>query len=262
MIEVLKNKNQTTRFQILVEIADSGTVIQQRDIAKKLGITPQAVSDYIAQLIREKMLISEGHSSYRITNEGVNWIIRMLRELSGYTDFIQMAVTNISICTAIAESDLQKDQKVGLKMKGGLLYATQNSSRQATGVAVSSAAAGEDIGITNIEGIVPLRIGRVTILRIPGIQNGGSGKSDLARLKSLARKNRFTVSLGLEAFVVLKKAGVEFCRYGATEAAVEAAKSGLSPLAVCAENETAGLISRLDKERIAYEIIDAIIPRR
>ena len=51
MIEVLKNKNQTTKFQILVEIADKGPDIQQREIAREMEITPQAVSDYIAQLI-------------------------------------------------------------------------------------------------------------------------------------------------------------------------------------------------------------------
>ena len=36
MIEVLRNKNQTTRFQILGEIADKGPDIQQREIAKEL----------------------------------------------------------------------------------------------------------------------------------------------------------------------------------------------------------------------------------
>ena len=76
MIEVLRNKNLTTRFQILVEIADSGPNVQQRDIARKLDITPQAVSDYIAQLIKEGMLVSEDRARYKITNEGVNWIIK------------------------------------------------------------------------------------------------------------------------------------------------------------------------------------------
>jgi len=37
MIEVLRNKNMTTKFQILVEIADSGPDIQQREIARKLS---------------------------------------------------------------------------------------------------------------------------------------------------------------------------------------------------------------------------------
>lgn len=256
MIEILRNKNETTRFQILVEIANSGPNVQQRDIAKKLDITPQAVSDYIAQLIKEKVLVSEGHSSYRITNEGVNWIIKMLRELSNYMTYIQRAVTNISICTAVAESNLEQSQKVGLKMKDGLLFATSNSSQQATAITVSSAREGEDVGITNIEGIVPLQIGKVDILRIPGIQKGGSNKVDLTRLKDYVKKSSFTVSLGLESIVVLRKIGAEFSRYGAVEAAIEAAKGGIGPLVVCVENETSNLIARLEKEKIAYEIVD------
>jgi putative transcriptional regulator len=42
MVEILQNKNSATRFQILVEIAASGPNIQQKDIATKLGVTPQA----------------------------------------------------------------------------------------------------------------------------------------------------------------------------------------------------------------------------
>ena len=258
MIEVLKNKNVTTKFQTLVEIANSGPSVQQRDIAKKLDITPQAISDYIAQLIKEKMLVSEGRSSYRVTNEGVkNWIIQMLKELNDYTDYIQRAITNISICTAIAENDLERNQRVSLKMKEGLLFATSNSSHEATGITVSSARAGEDIGITDIEGIVPMQLGKVTILKIPGIQKGGSNNVNYAGLKKYLKKRSFTVSLGLESFVALRKTGADFCHYGAAEAAIEAAKSGLGPLVVCVENETSGLIARLEKEKIAYEIADA-----
>jgi putative transcriptional regulator len=260
MIEVLKNKNVTTKFQVLVEIANSGPNVQQRDIAKSLEITPQAISDYVSQLIKDERLVSEGRSSYRVTNEGVNWMIKMLRELSGYTDYIQRAVTDISVCTAIAEDNLDRGQKVGLKMSDGLLVATTQPSRQASGVTASSARAGEDVGVTTIEGIVPLQIGRVTILRVPGVQRGGSNKVDMARLQSYLKKSLFTASLGLEAFVVLRKTGADFCRYGAADAAIEAARSGIDPLVVSVENETSGLIARLEKEKIGYEIVDTTIP--
>jgi putative transcriptional regulator len=257
MIEVLRNKNLTTRFQILVEIASSGPNIQQRDIANKLDITPQAVSDYIAQLIKERMLTSEARSSYRVTNEGVNWIIKKLRELSDYNTFIQRAVTNISICTALAENDLEKNQKVGLKMEDGLLLASSNKEHEATGITISSAKSGEDVGITGIEGIVPLEIGRVTILRVPSIQRGGSSRVNYQVLREHLDKSDLVTSVGLESFAALRKAGAEFGYYGAVEVAIEAAKSGLRPLVVCVDNETSDLIARLEKERLAYELFDA-----
>ena len=256
MIEILRNKNLTTRFQILVEIADSGPNVQQRDIAKKLDITPQAVSDYVAQLIKEGMLISEGRSIYRVTNEGVNWIIKALKELSSYSTFIEKAITNISVCTAIAECDLRKGQKVGLGMKVGLLFATDRLSEGATGIAVTNANKDEDVGITNIEGIVALQIGRVTILRMPGIQKGGSRKVDLNRLQREVKGRPFIGALGIESCVALRKVDTRFYVYGSTEAAIEAAKSGLNPLVVCVENETSALIARLEEEKLSYELFD------
>jgi len=258
MIEVLRNKNLTTRFQILVEIASAGPTIQQREIAKNLNITPQAVSDYISQLTRERMLVSEGRSQYRVTSEGVNWIIKTLRELSDYNTFIQRAVTNISICAAIAEDDLKKNQRVGLKMKDGLLFASAGKESQATGTTTSSAKAGEDVGITGIEGIVPLEIGKVTILRVPSIQRGGSKIVNYKILQEHLAKSDLVTSLGLESLVALRKTQAEFYYYyGAAEAAIEAAKSGLQPMVVCVDNETSNLIARLEKERIAYELFDA-----
>lgn len=256
MIEVLRNKNLTTRFQILVEIANGGPAIQQREVAKNLNITPQAVSDYIAQLTKEGLLLAEGRSRYRITSEGVNWIIKILRELGDYNAFIQRAITNFSTCAAIAEDDLKKGQQVGLKMKDGLLFASA-SSQQASGTAVSAAKAGEDVGITGIEGIVPLEVGRVTILRVPGIQRGGSKKVNYSILKQLLAKSDIVTSLGLEALAALRQVKAGFQHYGAVAAAIEAAKSGLSPLVVCVDSEAAELIAQLEQERIAYQLFDA-----
>lgn len=257
MIEVLRNKNLTTRFQILVEIANGGPSIQQREIAQNLNITPQAVSDYIAQLTREGLLVAEGRARYRVTNQGVNWIIKTLRELGDYNTFIQRAITNLSICAAIAEDDLKKGQKVGLKMKDGLLFASASQKQEASGTTISAAKAGEDVGISGIEGIVPLEVGRVTILRVPGIQRGGSSKVNYDILKERLAKSDLVTALGLESLAALRKTGAGFQHYGAVAAAIEAAKSGLKPLVVCVDSEAADLIARLEKERIAYQLFDA-----
>jgi len=257
MIEVLRNKNLTTRFQILVEIANAGPTIQQREIARNLDITPQAVSDYISQLVKEGLLVAEGRARYRVTNEGVNWIIKTLRELGDYNTFIQRAITNLSTCAAIAADDLKKGQKVGLKMKDGLLLATRGKESKASGTVIAGAKAGEDVGISGIEGIVPLEVGRVTILRVPGIQRGGSSKVNYGILKERLAKSDLVTSLGLESLAALRKTKAGFQHYGAVAAAIEAAKSGLKPLVVCVDSETADLIARLEKERIAYQLFDA-----
>ncbi|MGD9116881.1 MAG: winged helix-turn-helix transcriptional regulator [Dehalococcoidia bacterium] len=257
MIEVLRNKNLTTKFQILVEIADRGPDIQQREIAAKLEITPQAVSDYIARLVRDNMLVAQGRSSYKVTNEGVNWVIKALRELSGYSLFIQRALNNISVCAAIAGDDLEKNQAVSIKMKDGLLLALADGDGGATGVATSSARAGEDVGISNIKGIVPLDVGMVTIVKVPSVERGGSRKVNYKLVEKQVAASSPVTSLGLESGVVLRRLGAEFYQYGAAGVAIESARSGLNPLVVCAENETPELITRLEKEKIRYQLIDA-----
>jgi predicted transcriptional regulator len=62
--------------------------------------------------------------------------------------------------------------------------------------------------------------------------------------------------MGLESYAALNKTGVEFFQFGAVEAAIEAAKCGLSPLVVCVENEASRLITRLEQERIHYELCE------
>ena len=44
--------------------------------------------------------------------------------------------------------------------------------------------------------------------------------------------------------------------YGVTEAAIEAARSGLSPLIVSVDNEVSDLIRKIDEQGINYEIIE------
>jgi putative transcriptional regulator len=257
MMEILHSKNLATKFQILVEIAANQPEVQQRSIAKRLGISPQAVSEYIRELLNDGWLASAGRSRYSVTREGVDWIVKELREWQGYSDSVRKAISSISICAAVADCPLSKGQKVGLAMKSGLLYATADASTEATGIAASVAKAGEDIGITNIEGIVSLELGKVTVLRLPGIQRGGSRQADLDKLKKVAGKQGLVGAVGVEALTALRKVGIEPAYlYGVREAVVEAARSGLSPVVVCVDNDTSDLIRMLEDKNIDYEIID------
>jgi len=256
MVEILRNKSLATKFQILVAIADSGPSVQQQEIAKKLAITPQAVSDYVAQLIKDGLLTADGRSRYKVSDEGVNWIVRMLRELRNYTSFVEKVVTNISVCTAVAEDELSQGETVGLKMKSGLLYATSKVTSGAKGVTTSDARPGEDVGVTSIEGIVKFKIGTVTILSVPGVGKGGSRNVDLARLRQEMKGKSFVGALGIEALVALKRLKVDFHSYGVREAVIEAAHCGLQPVVACTKDEISGLIRRLEEADISYSIVD------
>jgi len=60
-------------------------------------------------------------------------------------------------------------------MRDGILHATPGAAGSATGVAATDAASGEDVGVTDFDGVVDYEYGAVTIVSVPRIEDGGSG---------------------------------------------------------------------------------------
>jgi len=257
MAQILQDKSLATKFQILVEIAAGQPDIQQRDIAKKLNVTPQAISQYMEELAKDYLILSDGRSKYRVTKEGIDWVLKSFRDLQSYCNFVKKTVTNITVCAAVAGSDISLGQEVGLEMNDGLLFATDAVGREAKGIAVSDAKKGEDVGISNIKGIVPLEMGKVTILKVPGIQEGGSRSVDLTLLKKETSEKEVISVIGIESLIALKKIGINpRYFYGVKEALVETAYSGLSSIVVCVDDEIPGLLQRLEGEHLNYRLLD------
>lgn len=258
MAQILKSKNLATKFQIMLEIAANQPNIQQKDIAKKLDITSQAVSEYVKELIKDGWLSSQGRSRYRVTREGVDWILRMARQLHSYSSFVNKVVRDISTSTAIADDDLSAGQPVSLYMKDGLLFALSvTSDKGAKGIALSEAKKGEDVGISNIEGVIKLETGKVTIAEVPDVQEGGFRNTDLVKLREEVDRAKLVGATGVESLVALKQIGIKpDYAYGVKEAAVEAAYCGLPFLVVCAEDGLPALVQRLQEESLGYTIVD------
>ncbi len=258
MAQILKSKNLATKFQIMVEIAAHQPNIQQKDIAPRLGITSQAVSEYVKELIKDGWLSSEGRSRYKVTKEGVDWILQMSRQLHSYAWFVSKAVADISTTTAIADSDLSVGQPASLYMKDGLLFASDViSDKGAKGTAVTKAKKGQDVGIHNVEGVIKLEPAKIMLGKVPNVQDGGSRNTDLARLEREVKEARLVGAMGTEALVALTQIGVKpDYVHGIREAAIEASYCGLSFLVVCSEDKVSILVQRLEEENLGYQIID------
>jgi len=258
MAQILKSKNLATKFQIMVEIAAHQPNIQQKDIALKLDITSQAVSEYIRELIKDGWLSSEGRSRYKVTKDGVNWILQMSRQLHSYAWYVSKTVADISTTTAIADSDLSVGQPASLYMKDGLLFASEViSGKRAKGTAVTEAEKGQDVGIGSVEGVIKLESAEVTISKIPNVQDGGFRNTDLTRLKREVKEARLVGAMGTEAVVALTQIGVKpDYIHGVREAVIEAAYCGLPFLVVCSEDKVSILVQRLEEENLSYEIVD------
>jgi putative transcriptional regulator len=257
MVEILRNKNLATRFQILIEIAAQQPNIQQKYVAKTLNVTPQAVSDYVKKLLKDGLLISSGRSRYRVSTEGVDWILRQLKEAQEYFNSVGQAVSNIKVSAAVAGCNLSQGQTVSLVMRKGLLLASDDLSVGAKGLAISNAVEGEDVGITNIQGIIGFEIGKVTIMEVSNMQKGGSRNVDLSQLQRASRGRKPIACVGIEALIALKRIGIQpDYYYGAKEAVIEAANSGLSPVIACVDEEIPILTNRLEEAGIKYRLLD------
>ena len=78
--DVLASKRDATRYQILVEIAERQPAVSQQEIADAIGITSQAVSNYLQELVENDHVEKLGRGRYEVTKEGVDWLISQRRD--------------------------------------------------------------------------------------------------------------------------------------------------------------------------------------
>jgi putative transcriptional regulator len=146
---------------------------------------------------------------------------------------------------------------VSLEMRSGLLYANKKEGIEASGVVIADALSGEDVGVSDLRGLISLEEGRIVLCKVPRVQNGGSGKVDLSALHSQLARVKNVGCLGIEALVALRKVGREpDIIFGAKEFAVEAAYHGISSVIVSVDEQIPGLLTRLESEGLKYELID------
>jgi len=252
---VLEKKREVTRFQILVEVAASQPQIKQSQIADSLGITPQAVSEYIKDLVADGMITSTGRGQYTVTPLGVESIIAGARELKDYSEYVLNSVIGqVAVWATIAREPVKKDETVFLTMENGILYAGHESG-SASGIAFNSAAAGEDVGVSGLIGLIPLKQGKLTVIRIPVIANGGSHSVNAEALKRLAT-GIICVS-GIEALAALRKAAVKpDILFGPVDAAVEAAVKGVKATLIVSEDLAPQAIQKVETAGIDYDVIE------
>lgn len=258
MADVLKSKRAATRFRILAEIADRQPAVSQGEIAEAVGITSQAVSEYMQQLESEGLVEKEGRSRYRVTTEGVDWLLNEATEAQELLERVTEDILGgVKEDAAVATAEIEKDQTVSLHIDDGVLRAEPNEEGNATGIATTNAAEGEDVGVTNFDGIIDLEPGRITILQIPTIRSGGSRSVDSELIKVRCADVDLIAAAGVEAIVTLEKLGIKIdTKFGVGNVAADAARRGLD-VVIAATADTIGRVTDpLRDHSLAYEVED------
>lgn len=258
---ILRSKREATRFQILVEIAEHQPAIRQQEIAEKLGVTPQAVSEYIREMVDDGLVTAHGRGRYEVTKSGIEWVLRHAEVLESYARHITRdIIQQVAVWTAISRDEIRKGDTVGVFMQDGWLYATKQE-QSAMGKATMDAQLGEDVGVAHLCGIIDHEEGLVHVCKVPRIERGGSRQVRVDLLKAAIRDAEMVAAVGLESYVALKRAGVEpDMFFGSREGVIEAAFHGRECAILIVDEEFTDFLKRLETVGLAYTIHDLIAP--
>jgi len=258
---ILRSKREATRFQILVEIAEHQPAVRQQEIAGKLGVTPQAVSEYIRELVDEGLVTAHGRGRYEVTKNGIEWVLRHAEALEAYARHINRdIIQQVAVWTAIARDEIRKGDTVGVFMRDGWLYATKEE-QSATGLATMDAEPGEDLGVAQLNGIIEHEEGLIHVCKVPRVERGGSRHVRTDLLRDAVRDAEMVAAVGLESYVALRKADIEpDMFFGSREGVIEAAFHGRECAILIVDEEFTDFLKRLETVGLTYTIHDLIAP--
>jgi putative transcriptional regulator len=186
--EPLRDIKRNTELLLLTELTENPSM-KMKEMARKLGITVQAVSQYIAGM-RKEGLLRNGGDTLRPTRKGMQALQEHFTAIKCRVDSILRRISVIDSCVALAEGNIEKGTRVGLVMRRGVLVAIPGRKAASTGTALEESADGEDVLVGELEGIVDLELGRLTLLEVPSEREGGSKSADAAKAASLLGEGR------------------------------------------------------------------------
>ncbi|MCS7131016.1 MAG: winged helix-turn-helix transcriptional regulator [Archaeoglobaceae archaeon] len=249
---ILINKKDVTRLLILSELL-LNPECNQRDIAKKLDLTPQAISEHFKELVAENLIKVVHRGYYELTSKGEEWLSKNLLDLHVFSEELLKKVYSKSIVT-IAVGSVKEGEKVRYWFEDGFIFAKKDL--EGNGVALTSAEDGEDLLIKPTGIFEPPQKGEIIIVKVPNVGEGGSRKLDLKGFGELVRTKRksILVAMGIEALIACRKIRVEPIFFGAKEVCIEASHHGCGVIVACAEDRINDLLRSLIEEGLKFEI--------
>jgi putative transcriptional regulator len=256
MVDLLDNKRAATKFRVLVEIADRQPAVNQGEIAEAVGVTSQAVSEYIRELVDEGFVEKEARSRYRVTKRGVDWLFQQASDVRRFADHVTEDVLgSMQEDAAFATDAIVSGEAVSLFIDEGLLHASPGDEGPATGIATTDAAAGEVVGVTGFAGIIDLEPGEVTVFQVSPIRSAHPGPSE--SVGRAAETADVVAAAGVEAVAALRASGKPpDVTFAAGEVAADAASRGLDVVVVVTTDLAGRVTDALRDAGLGYEVGD------
>jgi len=228
-MKLLRDKSFSTQILILYELYTKPHS-KLAPIAEKIGVTQQAVSDYMKKMIK-KDLVQKIDGEYKPTIKGT-YILQS--ELSILKNFVDERIDKLSLikhCAALAKTPIKPGEKVGLFMDDGWLVSYANKQSSSVGIANNGAKVGEYITLGNLDGIIDHNVGKLYYFELPSPFTSKQKKIDTESIKKrLHTMNIDRVGvLDVVAKSICKKIGIKpDFEFGVIYAAIDAAQRGLN----------------------------------
>lgn len=253
LMNVLLSRKETMRLLILSELV-LRKESNQREIARKLDLTPQAISEYFKELVNEGFVKIIHKGFYEVTDKGVEWLTKNLFDLHVFSEELVKKLYSRSV-VAIAEGSIRENSRIQYWYSDGFIFAKE--AENGNGIALTSSEDGEDVLIKPVEGFHPPGKGEIIIVKVPDVGEGGSRKVDFEGLSTLIKANpkKIVVAIGVEALVACRKVRVEPIFFGSKEVCIEAAHHGCGVIVVCTESMLDSLLMSLVDENLGFEIM-------
>ena len=248
-MKILREKSLSTKILILYEIY-TNHYSKLAPIAEKIGVTQQAISDYMKKMIQQD-LVQKIDKEYKPTIKGTYLMQNELIQLKNSIDERIKNMTLVKDCIAFAKTKIEHQEPVGLFMEDGWLVAYANKESSSIGIAKKAANAGEYVTVGDLEGIIDHAVGKLYFYELPApfnIQKNNVNVRSFQRLLQSSNIDKIGI-LDVVAKSMCQKIGIKpDFEFDATHAAIDSAHRGLN----------AALIGYKEKIRESIKLVEEI----
>lgn len=215
-MEILRKKSVSTRMLILLEIVVNRKG-SMRQIAEGVGITPQAVWDYLRKMEEEGTVVMKG-TLPTATVKGVDLLHRNLLSLKGFVDRSVSRLAIVASTDAIAAGPISKGDTVSLVMRDGLLLAVMGDDGPSVGTAQNACRKWDMVTVSDLRGVMEMEKGHLLLMEMLPARSGGGtmrvrGGSMIEEFQSFVQQKggvepRFA-ACDLEAVALVERSGIK-----------------------------------------------------
>ncbi|MHB8633208.1 MAG: DUF7839 domain-containing protein [Thermoplasmatota archaeon] len=260
-LKSLRDRTAITRVLIVAQLSRRPNTLS--DVARALGITVQAVSAHAKALTKAGWL-APAPGGLVVTPQGLQGLHEGVRRLAEAVASVASALDVIQSTSALAAEPIRRGEAVGLWMEGGELVARPGKA-PSRGRAHNAASPGEEVVVGDLEGMVQLQPGPLTVMSLPGPAEGGVARLDRERLKGWLREHPADRlgAHGTGALILARSHGPVHFEFAADRAAFNAAERGLSVNLLVTRDrlpEVMACFERLNRKtlrRVPVQILEA-----